>query len=456
MDNNLNQTTEDYLKMMNNLNNDIPDNIPILQKQKQNVFTATRYEDDSNNYQMRQNGKGDVIFVPPDKNETLKDKISVKSLEPLYDVIGKIQQSKNLKQKQEALKTYTETYELSAEDVEFIIKQTDMVKEIDPQNLRTFETSICSDERLQKFFFEEKKTRRNWINTKKELLYKWLAIQAKNQDEVDIDPLIATFFEFDGRKESLCNDFVGFSNEKFNNNKEEKIKNKDKVIKYIDDETKTYKLLFPIKIGEEVSTRTFSQRIKDVQNVVTSVGAAAKLGADKVVGIATTIGGALSYGTSWLNNNLNPWKYVFGKDGAIYIDTDKDTYLILGESADKDGPFDGGMIFYMKYVDHVLNTCLKKNIEQYKWRWEIDLDDLTPLNCAEVKKCIEAKAAKKVPLKAEPVLKVDGKRRSSRQERRNIKKSIKQLKQQVKEGQMTPKKYKERSRDLKRRYKQLE
>ena len=51
------------------------------------------------------------------------------------------------------------------------------------------------------------------------------------------------------------------------------------------------------------------------------------------------------------------------------------------------------MIFYMKYVDHVLNTCLKKNIEQYKWRWEIDLDDLTPINCAAVRDCV-AKEAK--------------------------------------------------------------
>lgn len=430
----------------------------ILKPPHQKVLTSTKFEDDTNEYQLKTNGKGDVIFVPPDKNEKLKDEISIKSLQSILDVINKIRECKNLKQKQETLKTYTDTYKLLDEDVEFIIKQTGMVIEVDPENLRTFDSRICSDERLQKFFYEEKKTRRNWINTKKIILFRFLSIQVKNQDEVDIDTAIAKLFLFDERKDSPYNDFTGFAVTGTENKDED-----GKIFKH--KEQDRYMLLYLINSTE--GGRTWSQKYKDVENVVVSaVKDAVRKTGESVVQVTKSIGSTLyDYGSSFLTY-ANPWKFVYG-DGTIHTMAGNQ-YLVMGESNDKNGPFDGGLIFFLKYVDHVLNNCLKKNIQQNNWRWEIDLDDLVPLmDCEKYKKCMGGKA-EGVGEPGKGVGKGVGKDAfnedemgeasadgSNRKEKKQIKRSLKILKKQCKEGLIEKKIYKQRSRDLKNRYKQL-
>lgn len=407
----------------------------MLQKNRQKVFTATKFEDDKSDYQMKTNGRGDVIFVEPDKNDRLREEINVKSLQPLLDVIGKIKACKTLKLQKEALATYQETYQLSQDDVEFIIKQTGIIIDSNPQNLRTFETSICSNETLQKFFREEKKTRRNWMNTKKVILYQFLSIQVKNQDDVDLEPKIAKLFLFDDKKNSVYNDFVGFKIDKNKEGDNVIFKEVDKV---------NHKLLYLVEKGDEAVVkkgRSWSQRFKDVENIVaSSVGDFVKKTRDNVGSISQQIGSSVyEYGASFLSY-ANPFKYVYG-DGAIY-EKDKNKYLIIGESENANGPFDGGIIFFMKYVDHVLNNCLRNNLDEFKWRWEIDLDDLTPLNCAEVKKCWE-----------EDVIAEDGNNQQAQKIKERCKKSLKHLKKEYKDGNMSRQIYKERSRDLKRQAK---
>lgn len=346
-------------------------------KKQETVMTMSNFEEDANmGYTIlkSQSLPGKVIIT---KNEDIdiekkQKSIGLNALTSIQDTINKINNTEGPHAKLKVLNQYATLYKLDEFNIEFICKQTGVIMTPDSKSLDMLFAQVCESEALLKFFSLPKKTRNEWIKTKKLILHEFLMLSMSQRDNEILSPKFMKYMLFnEDHKTSPWNEFMGFATDN----------------RYVTEHDDKYLLYTP----QETKTESKKKILAEAKKEVNEEEGYLNWGYNKLMNVGKSVArgiGQVVYG------QMFGAAYGPTIDGArLPISKYKYRNVILGEVIeDTNDAYGGHYIFLMFYLDNIINTCAKKNQIKTNWKFMIDDDEFVPYDdCADLrekyKKC---------------------------------------------------------------------
>ena len=349
---------QDFTYLVSKLNSE-------TNKKQETVMTMSNFEEDANvGYTIlkSQSLPGKVIIT---KNEDIdiekKQKaVGLGALNSISDTINKINDTNGAHAKLKVLNQYASLYQLDEFNIEFICKQTGVILTPDSKSLDMLFAQVCESEALLKFFSLQKKTRNEWIKTKKLILHEFLMLSMSQKDNEVLSPKIMKYLLFnEDHKTSPWNEFKGF----FTDNKY--IKKHSQYLLYSPQEAKTEESK---KSKKRILAEAKKEVEEDVEEDATKKIGYIGWGYNQLVKAGKSVANAIGQVAM---GQMFGAAYNPTLDGARFRDA-----VILGESIGD--AYGGHYIFLMFYLDNIINTCAKKNQMKTNWKFMIDNDDFVP------------------------------------------------------------------------------